>query len=318
MSLLVFCGVLLVYLRALPPSLVAWRDTGEMCTAAWTLGVAHPTSYPLYVLVGRAMRQIPLGNFAYRLDLLSAVAGALAVAGLFAWSRRRRGLAAALAASAWLAFDPVFWTVCQVSEMYSLWVVCAVGLLILALELSEDTLERYWPALCFLFGLCLGNRLDLLLWAPGLLWLALAHRPSGRDEDGVWHVRAGARLRVRLTMVAEARRYHVALVDPMPAGLEAVNPELAVTEKLPADKKEPEDKMTSRYWWWWRPWYEHENMRDERVEAFTSLLWDGVYNYSYVARATTPGSFVVPPTRAEEMYSPETFGRSATDKLIVE
>jgi len=125
-------------------------------------------------------------------------------------------------------------------------------------------------------------------------------------------------VRVRLTMVAEARRYHVALVDPMPAGLEAVNPELATTEKLPVDETKPEDKMTTRYWWWWRPWYEHENMRDERVEAFTSLLWDGVYNYSYVARATTPGSFVVPPARAEEMYSPETFGRSATDKVIVE
>jgi hypothetical protein len=140
-----------------------------------------------------------------------------------------------------------------------------------------------------------------------------------RDEQGVWHVRAGARVRVRLTMVAESRRYHVALVDPMPAGLEAVNPELATTEKLPVDKNAgAESKMTTRYWWWWRPWYEHENMRDERVEAFASLLWDGVHNYSYVARATTPGSFVVPPARAEEMYSPETFGRSATDKLIVE
>jgi uncharacterized protein YfaS (alpha-2-macroglobulin family) len=47
-------------------------------------------------------------------------------------------------------------------------------------------------------------------------------------------------------------------------------------------------------------------------------LWDGVYNYSYVARATTPGEFVVPPAKAEEMYSPEVFGRSASDKVIVE
>lgn len=183
---LVFAAVLMLYLRALPPGLVAWRDAGEMCTAAWTLGVAHPTSYPLYVLIGRAMRQFPLGNFAYRLNLLSAVAGSLAVAGLFAWSRRRRGLAAALAAAAWLAFDPVFWTVCQVSEMYSLWALGAVGLLILAHEVSADASERLWPALCFLSGLCLGNRLDLLLWAPGLLWLALARRPDGESEDGVW------------------------------------------------------------------------------------------------------------------------------------
>src|SRR5262249_19674474 len=38
-----------------------------------------------------------------------------------------------------------------------------------------------------------------------------------RDADGVWHVKAGARVRVKLSMVAVARRYHVALVDPLPA-----------------------------------------------------------------------------------------------------
>jgi uncharacterized protein YfaS (alpha-2-macroglobulin family) len=59
-------------------------------------------------------------------------------------------------------------------------------------------------------------------------------------------------------------------------------------------------------------------MRDERAEAFAALLWDGVYDYAYVTRATTPGQFVVPPAKAEEMYSPEVFGRSASDQLIVE
>ncbi|MFL6278036.1 MAG: alpha-2-macroglobulin family protein [Blastocatellia bacterium] len=134
-----------------------------------------------------------------------------------------------------------------------------------------------------------------------------------RDNDGNWHIKAGARVRVRLTMVAPSRRYHVALVDPIPAGLEAMNPELAVTGSIPQDPKESTNRS-----WWWRVWYEHQNMRDERVEAFASLLWDGVYTYSYVARATTPGTFVVPPTKAEEMYHPETFGRSATDRVIVE
>ena len=71
-------------------------------------------------------------------------------------------------------------------------------------------------------------------------------------------------------------------------------------------------------WWWWRAtWYDHQNLRDDRAEAFTSLLWDGVYNYSYVARATTPGTFIVPPSKAEEMYSPEVFGRSASDVVVV-
>jgi uncharacterized protein YfaS (alpha-2-macroglobulin family) len=136
-----------------------------------------------------------------------------------------------------------------------------------------------------------------------------------RDADGTWHIKAGAKVRVRLTMVAPTRRYHVALVDPLPAGLEALNPALAVTGSIPRDEK---DSNAKRGWWWTWQWFEHQNMRDERVEAFTSLLWEGVYNYSYIARATTPGTFVVPPTKAEEMYHPETFGRGASDRVIVE
>jgi uncharacterized protein YfaS (alpha-2-macroglobulin family) len=138
-----------------------------------------------------------------------------------------------------------------------------------------------------------------------------------RDADGTWRIKAGARIRVRLTMAAPARRYHVALVDPMPAGLEALNPALAVTEEIPEDLQ-AESQQQKSYWWWYRPWFEHQNMRDERVEAFTSLLWEGVYTYSYVARATTPGTFVVPPTKAEEMYHPETFGRGKSDRVVIE
>jgi uncharacterized protein YfaS (alpha-2-macroglobulin family) len=138
-----------------------------------------------------------------------------------------------------------------------------------------------------------------------------------RDADGTWRVKAGAKVRIRVSMVAQSRRYHVALVDPLPAGLEAMNPALAVTGEIPKDPKE-ETRHGNRYWYWSRTWYEHQNMRDERVEAFASLLWDGVWDYTYVAKATTPGIFVVPPPKAEEMYAPETFGRGAGDRMIVE
>jgi hypothetical protein len=137
-----------------------------------------------------------------------------------------------------------------------------------------------------------------------------------RAADGAWHIKAGSRVRVRLTMVNESRRYHVALVDPLPAGLETMNPALAVTGPIPQDPGE--QKARGAYWWWYGPWYEHQNLRDERVEAFASLLWEGVHKYDYVARATTPGSFVVPPPRAEEMYMPETFGRGASDRVVIE
>jgi len=161
-----------------------------------------------------------------------------------------------------------------------------------------------------------------------------------RLPDGTWQVRAGARVRVVVTMVAEARRYHVALVDPLPAGLEPINPALRGGQQTPGKMSAKRTRssrsnrirrprrrrvrasgrrgLAYRYWGWRRrAWFVHQNLRDERAEAFTSYLPAGVYTYRYTARAITPGTFVVPPPKAEEMYHPETFGRGAGDKLVV-
>jgi alpha-2-macroglobulin len=145
------------------------------------------------------------------------------------------------------------------------------------------------------------------------------------DEDDVrwteegWEIRAGARVKVELTMTIPARRYHVALVDWLPAGFEPINTALAISqveEGLAGGSRSSRGR--GRWWWWWGGrWFEHENLRDERVEAFSSLVYNGVHNYSYVARATTPGTFVAMPAKAEEMYHPETFGRSATEIVRV-
>jgi uncharacterized protein YfaS (alpha-2-macroglobulin family) len=150
-----------------------------------------------------------------------------------------------------------------------------------------------------------------------------------RDADGTWRVKAGARVKVRVTMVAPTRRYHVALVDPLPAGFEPVNADLFGAQAPPPPQpsggprgrgpgRGAPMRMMMPFWRYWGPWYEHQNLRDERAEAFTSLLWAGVHTYAYTARATTPGTFVVPPPKAEEMYHPETFGRGPGDKVIVE
>lgn len=155
-----------------------------------------------------------------------------------------------------------------------------------------------------------------------------------RDHDGTWRIRAGARVRIALAMTAATRRYHVALVDPLPAGLEPLDPSLATTARDVASDGSEVGVMGgpglgglglgglargAGHWWWWsRPWFDHENLRDDRAEAFASLLWEGSYRYRYTARATTPGTFTAGPPKAEEMYSPEVFGRGATDRVVVE
>ena len=59
-----------------------------------------------------------------------------------------------------------------------------------------------------------------------------------RLDDGTWQIKAGARVQVNLTMAAQTRRYHVALVDPLPAGLEPINPSLSVSDSaMPTPKR---------------------------------------------------------------------------------
>ncbi len=135
------------------------------------------------------------------------------------------------------------------------------------------------------------------------------------DAEGNWHIPTGSTVRVRVTMVADAPRAHVALTDPLPAGLEPINPAFTASQTIPpgnADDDTPDEPL-----WWWR-WFEHQNLRDDRAEAFATYLYGGTYEYTYLARATTPGTYVVPPATGEEIYSPEVFGRTATDLVIVE
>ncbi len=170
---LVFLTFFGLYVASVPPSLAPWRDSGEMAASAYTLGVSHPTSYPLYVLLARAANSLPLGRPAYRDSLLSATLAALALAALFELCRRRWGALAGLGAALLLGLNGSFWSTALVQEMYSGWILCAVGLLWAALALREDDGERRWLFFCFAAGLALSNRLDVLLWAPGLLWLGL-------------------------------------------------------------------------------------------------------------------------------------------------
>jgi uncharacterized protein YfaS (alpha-2-macroglobulin family) len=58
-------------------------------------------------------------------------------------------------------------------------------------------------------------------------------------------------------------------------------------------------------------------MRDDRMLLFSDSMPAGVYTYSYTARATNIGTFVLPPVKAEAMYEPERFGHSATSTVRV-
>ncbi|OGR82823.1 MAG: hypothetical protein A3J74_05105 [Elusimicrobia bacterium RIFCSPHIGHO2_02_FULL_57_9] len=171
----VFFSFFVLYLFTLPPDLAPYRDAGEMASSAYTLGVSHPTSYPLYILLGHSAQSFPLGSPAWRLGLFSALMAALALSALYFINERRWGGEAAAGAVVLLGFNATFWSVAQVQEMYTLWVLGAAILMGLALALKEEFSQRLWLGFAAFYGFALSNRLDLLLWAPGILWLALGY-----------------------------------------------------------------------------------------------------------------------------------------------
>ena len=164
----------LLYLYCAHPTIAPYRDSGDMAASAWTLGVAHPPGYPFYLLIGRLWAGfLALGGVAYRLHVLSALAGAGA-ASFVAWSVASRhddshGLLGGAVAGILLALSPSVWHLSLVSEMYSLNALVGAALFALLLPRPGPVGNRRLYAGSMLFALGLGNHQTLAAALPGLL-----------------------------------------------------------------------------------------------------------------------------------------------------
>ncbi|MFH1368818.1 MAG: DUF2723 domain-containing protein [Elusimicrobiota bacterium] len=177
--MLVFFITFIVYIYTLFPSCAPYRDTGEMVTAAHLLGVAHPPGYPFYVLLSKiSLLLLSFGNEAYRLNVLSALAGAFTAYFLyrvFLILKDDKFLAGS--ASLLFSFSYLQWYLSLVSEMYTLNTLFAAAIIYLAFRLDAGIASgkrmntKLFYLIFLLFGLGLGNRMDLLMLGAGLLWL---------------------------------------------------------------------------------------------------------------------------------------------------
>ena len=134
---------------------------------------------------------------------------------------------------------------------------------------------------------------------------------------------AGDLVRVTLTFRLTKERRFVAVTDPLPAGFEAVESWFATTAGELAAQQDRQtndrsDEVADDWQSWWRGGgFDHVERHDNRIQLFATRLSEGVHTFSYIARATTAGSFRTAPARAEEMYSPEVFGRTPTTTIEV-
>jgi hypothetical protein len=220
--------ILAGYVITLAPTVTFW-DAGEFIAAAYTLGIPHPPGTPLFVLIAHAWGMLlPVGEFAWRTNLLSAVLSASA-AGLFflVIHESLRGATAGLdeaparlvrtgggAAAAVLgAFTFTNWQNSNETEVYAVatFTIAAMGWLVNLWRRQRETARgpRLLLLVIFLAGISIGNHLLALLAGPAIVaFLAVTLRlepaadPARRREEwgqvavvaGVWALLIGTGL----------------------------------------------------------------------------------------------------------------------------
>jgi hypothetical protein len=194
LPLLLSALVFLLYAYTLAPT-ITWEhdgyDAGDLITAAYMLGIPHPTGYPTYMLLGKVFTLLPFGDVAYRMNLLSAVSAALTIGLVYQacqallQSQAYARVAAACAALL-LATSRIFWSQALITEVYAL--NCLFFATTLYLWLRLDTKLAEQPAdsssrsrvfhtlmlLAWIYGLSLGNHLTMAFSAPLVLAQCIA------------------------------------------------------------------------------------------------------------------------------------------------
>lgn len=139
---------------------------------------------------------------------------------------------------------------------------------------------------------------------------------DGDEEAPVTAVRLGDIVKVKVTLFAPADLNFLVVEDFLPAGLEPIDTTLKTAPPELRRRLLEERRLAYREGRRYAP-FGHTEMRDNRVALFARFVPKGVYEYTYFARATTPGEFLLPPVTAYEQYFPEVWGRSDSGRFLV-
>jgi len=201
-QILSFILPFIVYMITLAPT-VTFIDSGELATVATKLGVAHPTGYPFFTVLGRVFTLIPVGDEIYRLNMMSAFVSSAALLMFFNLMTFLLGNKFAggdsgteykilsddivynisIASVLVLAFSRTFWDTANAIEVYSLHTFFLITNIYLILKActydakDKDSYilkERYWLLYAFVLGLSFTNHLSTIFLSVGSIYLYFA------------------------------------------------------------------------------------------------------------------------------------------------
>lgn len=200
-----------VYVLTLCPT-VGFIDSGELAAVASTLGIAHPTGYPLFTLLAFAWSLLPLGlRTIHQLNLFAAFCCSTAAVVYFRYflfvfshqligttnrpksekasrpERRYIDLAASAIGALTFAFSETYWSQALAVEVYSLHLVF-LALILLCFSRavqppdSGPVRDARWYLFAFVLGLSFTNHLTTILLAPALIYAFFIQRTSRRRK----------------------------------------------------------------------------------------------------------------------------------------
>ncbi len=169
-------AALCIYTATLAPTIVA-ADAGELVTAAYELGVAHPPGYPLWCILAHLFIKIfaSIQDVAYRVNLLSAFAGAFTCSFVYLIARQLKiSIAPAAAAALLLAASREIWAQSVIAEVYTLNSAFFTALLLCIIR--WDITRKKYILLIFslLLGLGLTNHHTIAVLGPAAVIFVLA------------------------------------------------------------------------------------------------------------------------------------------------
>ncbi len=192
----IFLAANLAWLAATSARHVVWVDSGELATACATLGIAHPTGYPLYTLLGRTANVLYPGSAIAASVLLSVLAGFAAgvvLVFLLASLIRRCGflgesgsysILVAAPAVTLLFYNPISWSLIATNEVYPLHLLFAAiltYLLITGKGLDQAGMFRRAALVGFVLGLSFAHHMSTSLLLIPLAFVVFAERSIRRN-----------------------------------------------------------------------------------------------------------------------------------------
>ncbi len=175
---------------------------------------------------------------------------------------------------------------------------------------------------------------------------------SIRNTDGSNRIKLGDIVEVKLKInIKQGGANYVVIDDPLPAGFVAINSAIKTEEQIvPKHKRKVQQSeegegdgegeseegddagagdnefgtgftWSSDYYWDPAGFYRFApnffEIRNDRVLAFKNRAWQGIYEYSYYARAVCEGEFVLPSSKVQLMYDPEVAGYTPQGKVVI-